>query len=168
MKSKLSKRINAISAFLLIVVVSVCMAPIFVSAAERFIDNGDGTVTDTKTGLMWSARDNGFDIDYFGADIAADESTLAGYLNWRLPDKKELAEIYDATRKNKQGYGITDKIKLSECCQWSSYDSLGASSLIDFSNGKELWMFKSDTQQLRLLMVRNVKALEEDEGKKEK
>jgi hypothetical protein len=30
-----------------------------VIASDRFVNNGDGTVTDTKTGLMWSAKDNG-------------------------------------------------------------------------------------------------------------
>ncbi len=28
-----------------------------VIASDRFVNNGDGTVTDTKTGLMWSAKD---------------------------------------------------------------------------------------------------------------
>jgi hypothetical protein len=28
-------------------------------AADRFLDHGDGTITDTKTGLMWAAKDNG-------------------------------------------------------------------------------------------------------------
>ena len=31
-------------------------------ASERFENHGDGTFTDTKTGLMWAAKDNGSPI----------------------------------------------------------------------------------------------------------
>lgn len=131
--------------------------PLILLAGERFVNNGDGTVTDSETGLMWSAKDNGVNIDFRAANASAEKSSLAGYTDWRLPDRKELVKIYDPTRKNDQGFGITDKIKLSECCQWSSYDSTGVSSLIDFSNGKELWMYKNDSEQLRFLLVRDAK-----------
>ena len=34
------------------------LAALAAHAQERFIDNGDGTVTDTKLGLMWAQTDN--------------------------------------------------------------------------------------------------------------
>lgn len=163
-----SKRMNLIFRLLVILTIVACLPPAPVWAGERFVNNNDGTVTDTQTGLMWSAKDNGSDISYYDADSAVIESTLAGYSDWRLPDKKELAAIYDETRKNKQGFGITNEIKLSECCQWSSYDSLGTSSLLDFRSGRVDWMFKTDMQKLRFLMVRDVKELEGDKSKQMK
>jgi len=33
---------------------------------DRFIAKGNGTVLDTKTGLMWAAKDNGSDINWQG------------------------------------------------------------------------------------------------------
>lgn len=30
---------------------------------SRYIDNGNGTITDTKTGLMWASKDNGSKIN---------------------------------------------------------------------------------------------------------
>ncbi|MBN2570463.1 MAG: caspase family protein [Deltaproteobacteria bacterium] len=33
----------------------------------RFVDNGDGTVMDNQTGLMWAARDNGANINWHDA-----------------------------------------------------------------------------------------------------
>ncbi len=156
MKTILSKGKKVIWIVTFMIMAGV-IGPDFISAGERFIENGNGTVTDTKTGLMWSASDNGVDVNFFDAEVSIMESTLAGYNDWRMPDKKELTQIYDPSRKNSQGLGITDKIKLSECCQWSSYDSSGGSSLIDFSNGKVVWMFKYDINQLRFLQVRDVK-----------
>jgi hypothetical protein len=36
-------------------------------AAERFVENKNGAVTDTKTGLMWAAKDNGSKINWYDA-----------------------------------------------------------------------------------------------------
>jgi hypothetical protein len=59
---------------------------------DRFVDNGDGTITDQCTGLMWSKEplDNVNDAE---ARIAALDSTLGGFDNWRIPTRDEFAEI---------------------------------------------------------------------------
>ena len=58
------------------------------------VDNHDGTITDTDTGLMWLqdanyARTSGYDDDglmnWFEAKIWADNLIYAGYDDWRLP-----------------------------------------------------------------------------------
>jgi hypothetical protein len=33
-------------------------------ASDRFVDHGDGTVSDTKTDLMWTVKDNGSPINW--------------------------------------------------------------------------------------------------------
>ena len=62
-------------------------------------DNGDGTVTDLVTGLMWqkSPDTNGDGIINYNDKMFFDESqtsaasfNLAGYNDWRLPTIKEL------------------------------------------------------------------------------
>ncbi|MEM0965516.1 MAG: DUF1566 domain-containing protein [Verrucomicrobiota bacterium] len=65
---------------------------------NQFEDNGDGTVTDTATGLMWSQRDSGKGLDWKGALEMAEESEFAGYSDWRLPNAKELQSIVDYER----------------------------------------------------------------------
>ncbi len=60
-----------------------------------FVDNGDGTVTDNATGLMWAQDDNGEAIDWGTALAYAEDATDAGYDDWRLPNVKELQSIAD-------------------------------------------------------------------------
>jgi hypothetical protein len=65
---------------------------------NRFNDNGDGTLTDRTTGLMWSRLDSGQGMDWAKALDYADKSTLAGHRDWRLPNAKELQYIVDYER----------------------------------------------------------------------
>jgi len=57
-----------------------------------FINNGDGTVTDTITGLMWQKKDGG-EMTIENATIYCDTLTLGGYTDWRLPTAKEAFSI---------------------------------------------------------------------------
>ena len=61
----------------------------------RYRDNGDGTIIDTQTNLMWADRDNGSDIDWPSAKRYAANYTAGGYRNWRLPSVSELRDLVD-------------------------------------------------------------------------
>jgi hypothetical protein len=124
--------------------------------AVRFVDNGNGTVTDTKTKLMWAAKDNGKDIDFHDAEVYCNSFSAGGYTDWRMPDIEELENLYEADSNNKSGFKITGLIQLSSCCPWSSYDSFGSSSAFNFKKGRETWGFKTDTQLFRALPVREI------------
>lgn len=68
---------------------------------NHFVNNGDGTVTDLATGLMWSQSDSGTGYDWPGALAwvqAKDAANYLGYSDWRLPNIKELVSIVDYTR----------------------------------------------------------------------
>lgn len=66
-----------------------------VYGVNDFVDNGDGTVTDKATGLMWQQEDDGNTYDWVEALAMAYNSELAGYTDWRLPNTKELQSIVD-------------------------------------------------------------------------
>ena len=60
-----------------------------------FVDNGDGTITDRATGLMWQKTDSVDTFDWQGALEYAEEIEFAGHSDWRLPNVKELQSIVD-------------------------------------------------------------------------
>ncbi len=65
---------------------------------NSFSDNGDGTVTDAATGLMWVQGDSGSGKDWEEALSYAENLVYAGHDDWRLPNAKELQGILDYTR----------------------------------------------------------------------
>ncbi len=66
-----------------------------VYGVNNFKDNGNGTVTDKATGLMWTKADSGEGMDWVAALQYAESSEEAGYSDWRLPNVKELQGIVD-------------------------------------------------------------------------
>ncbi|MCP4696479.1 MAG: DUF1566 domain-containing protein, partial [Gammaproteobacteria bacterium] len=65
-------------------------------AAGPFTDNGDGTVTDAATALMWQQQDDGVTRDWNTAQTYCDGLSLAGYDDWRLPEIGELSTLADS------------------------------------------------------------------------
>lgn len=77
---------------------------------SRFMDNGDGTVTDNTTGLMWKQCAEGLSgagcvtgsaATYTWQQALQEVQTVnsgggfAGYTDWRLPNMKELHSIVE-------------------------------------------------------------------------
>jgi len=68
----------------------------------RFTDNGDGTVTDNLTSLMWTKDANPPDerltwqeaLDYI-AEMNKGNHQNFGYTDWRLPNRKEFQSLAD-------------------------------------------------------------------------
>ncbi len=54
-----------------------------------YSDNGDGTVTDNNTGLMWQQTPETEKMTYDEAIEYVENLELAGYTDWRLPTIKE-------------------------------------------------------------------------------
>lgn len=67
----------------------------------QFTAYDDGTVLDTKTNLMWTARDNGSALSWPSAKTYATTYRGGGYTDWRLPTLEELAGLYDKARTRK-------------------------------------------------------------------
>jgi hypothetical protein len=68
---------------------------------NAFVDNGDQTITDNATRLMWTKSDNGAALNWQEALAWVQTQNAQNYLghnDWRLPDAKEMQSILDYTR----------------------------------------------------------------------
>ena len=67
---------------------------------KRFTDNGDQTVTDNLTGLMWTkdANQGQGTVQWTNALNGAADCNAGGYNDWRLPSVQELHSLVDYGR----------------------------------------------------------------------
>ncbi len=120
----------------------------------RFTDNGDGTVTDNLTDLVWLKKTNtaGAQVNWTTAFTYIDELNASGTMNaldagdtsnggthqtdWRLPNRKELFSLLDQSQLNpavKSGHPFSD-IE-SEWYWTSSTDDLNTANAWAISMG---------------------------------
>jgi len=116
-------------------------------APPRFKDNGDGTVTDNATGLMWvkdpsqlggvwGTPGNPSDMDWFDAIDNSEALDYAGHSDWRLPNIVELGSIVNWSQTNPATYPTY--FPNTQNLYWSSTTFAGQSLwalLITFNEG---------------------------------
>jgi hypothetical protein len=121
----------------------------------RFIAYDNGTVLDTKTNLMWAAKDNGSHINWAEAKSYCEKYRGGGYTDWRLPTQDELAGLYDESKSYKPSYPdgeigpssenfqllvhLTEFIRLSSGFVWSAETNGSVVSCFCFDNGRSYW-----------------------------
>ncbi len=100
----------------------------------RYVDNGDGTVTDLAQGLMWKQEDSYQELKKWmnwkmAGDYIAElnSNQFAGHADWRLPTRDELASLYDEKKSIPWKYYWTvNQVHMdpifgyTSCCFWSS------------------------------------------------
>ena len=70
------------------------------------MDNGDGTVTDRATGLMWEQKGSKREKSYYSAKKhvkSLNKKKFAGHDDWRIPTIEELYSLLEP-KINKQLY----------------------------------------------------------------
>lgn len=116
-------------------------------AQAAFQNNGDGTITDTTTNLMWQrctapSQDVNCAVtpalyNWDNALAYCNALTLGGHFDWRVPNVKALHSILDA---NKATAPVIDTLSFSDtqaASYWSSTTLTGTGSMawyVDFSS----------------------------------
>jgi hypothetical protein len=110
----------------------------------RFIAYNDGTVLDTRTNLMWAAKDNGSFINWADAKSYCKNFRGGGYTNWRMPTLDELSGLYDQSKSYRPAQAdisvhLTELIELTDFCVWAA-DVRGSDvAVFPFNIGGQLW-----------------------------
>ncbi len=116
-----------------------------------YTDNGDGTVTDNVTDLLWQKTDDNTTRTWDNAWAYCQGLSPDGKTNWRLPSANELMSIVH--------YGLYDPAidsfafpETNSSYYWSAttYASgSGSARLVNFANGVVYFYKKSNTNYVR-------------------
>lgn len=102
---------------------------------ERFIDNGDGTISDTKNRVMWQKEGSQERLNYAQAEEFVNELNKEQYPDWRIPTREELESILDLTKHDP---AINPMFKCESAGYWSSTPSAnytGGAWIVYFNDG---------------------------------
>ncbi len=125
----------------------------------KYIAYSDGTVLDTKTKLMWAAKDNGKNVNWHDAGSYCENYRGGGYTDWRMPTQYELARLYDGSKQNSVGPRLTDLIQIAtaEGWVWAAETEGSFASAFKFSEGRIGAGIPQSYGHYRALPVRSIK-----------
>ena len=117
--------------------------------APDFTDNGDGTVTDNATKLLWQKADDGSTRNWDAARTYCDGFVLAGKSDWRLPSIRELRTIVDYARS---GPAAPAELETDNAIYFSSTVVQGDANSawgVNFQGGFDTFQIKSSRLRAR-------------------
>ena len=122
----------------------------------------NGMVLDTRSNLMWAAKDNGSDINWQGAKIYCENYRGGGFADWRMPTQNEMAGLYDKAKTYRSACGydvqLTELIRLTCAVPWTSETRDSDAAVFNFHGGYRNWYPQSSGFNTRALPVRSGKA----------
>ena len=143
---------------------------------NRFVDNGDGTISDRRTGLVWQRCPLGDDYDpgtgqcttvdtagarktwqqalQAAADLNVDGSTPADQ-QWRLPNLKELASLINHHCHDPAAFSASLPAFANHTSYWTSTPFLFSVVPYDTTVTNQAWLVnfsagKADHKSIRL------------------
>lgn len=132
----------------------------FTTPDQRFVDHGNGTVTDAQTGLMWKKCLEGqqgifcygspVKMTWQSAEQLASNNRFAGSDGWRLPSVKELSGIVERSCQN-PAINLHIFPGTPAHSFWSSSQSGANAWSVDFSRGQPLHSLQLGGKYVRLV-----------------
>ena len=106
--------------------------------ASFYVDKGDGTVLDNRTGLTWQQSDDGMCYNWDGAKSYCAGLTLAGG-DWRLPSRGELDSLSTGLAPIDRSVFAGKACPLSGAyyAYWTSYETSSTEAWEVYINGSE-------------------------------
>jgi hypothetical protein len=108
---------------------------------NNLVDNGDGTITDRATGLMWQKEGSSSPLYHYKAKKYVSQlnrENFSGYSNWRIPTLEELWSLLEP-EKNERGRYINSVFTDNQSKCWSG-DPLFRTSImrqiVNFERGQ--------------------------------
>jgi hypothetical protein len=123
------------------------------SAYSELLDNEDGTITDTDTGLMWQQEDDNIKRNWKFAVTYCENLNVSPstYSDWWLPNIKELRSIIDNSQFD-PAIDSTAFPNTNSSHYWSSstvfYNPVLA-EIVNFSNGNYSSYDKANSYYVR-------------------
>ena len=111
------------------------------AGTSRFKDNGDGTITDNKSGFQWTKEDSwnitGKCLNWNDAMNYVKNLKTGGYSDWRVPTLDEISKwptgIVERSKNNKIGTNFRN---------WKEEYSLNLDTI--FAEGAAFWIWSSE------------------------
>jgi hypothetical protein len=110
------KRIHPFLAFVFIGLAALLATN---QAQAGYVDNGNGTVTDQSTGLVWEKAGSATGMDWEAALARCQSATTGGHSDWRLPNIRELQSLVDLSRYNPALDPVFSDACSVGCTYWS-------------------------------------------------
>jgi hypothetical protein len=118
--------------------------------ATSYTDNGNGTITDNATGLMWQKCSSGFSgtncttgsdssMTFNQATSTCAAASTGGHSDWRLPNLKELLSLVD--------YGVVPSINSTYFPHEQTFDNGTWTSTADEGNSDQIRSFVVDLSE---------------------
>lgn len=119
--------------------------------AGQFTNNGNGTVTDNFTGLIWQQALQPNTYTYATAVSYCAGLTLGGNSNWRLPEIAEIQSTYDACSTNNPRVDTTYFPGTTPNWVWSN--------TVDAQNSANAWTLGNNSYPATKTMTGSVRCV---------
>lgn len=136
------------------------------SQDKRFVDNGDGTITDTKTNLMWMKKEShqhtGHWLNWaksFEYVKKTNEEGFANHHDWQMPTLEDLKSLFEPDKINSKQLGREMSIHIDPIFEkegsglWWALEANGNFNAfgVEFNNGNK---FSAPKQSIARKVVR--------------
>jgi Protein of unknown function (DUF1566) len=141
------------------------------SQDKRFVDNGDGTITDTKTHLMWMKKEShqqtGHWLNWAGSFDYVKKANAEGFANhydWQMPTLEDLKTLFEPDKTNSKQLGREMTIHIDPIFEkegsgvwWALEDNGNFNAFgIEFNNGNK---FSAPKQSIARKVVRPMRVI---------